>query len=457
MGQVINRIWNVATREVLLPIGDHVFGQQMMRRLRFIEQAQWWTRDRIHEHRNRLLQELVSTAAAEVPFYRDLMKSAGVEPRDIRAPEDLQRLPVVTKDMLRPAYPHAITRQTAHRTFEVSSSGSTGENFRVRSDTQTVGWHRATHMLALHWAGWRIGERHMQTGMNLQRTSDRRLKDMLLRCYYVSAFDLSNEALDRALDVLDRNRIDHLWGYPGSLYYLARRALERGWNRNLRSVVTWGDMLYPQYRETIERAFGKRVTDTYGCGEGMHIAAQCGVGNHYHIHELDVVVEFLDGDGRPVADGTPGNVVLTRLHPGPMPLIRYQVGDLAIPAAGACSCGRGSALMASIYGRDTDVIITPSGNRLIVHFFTGIIEYFHDIAQFQVVQDEPDAIILRVVPGPGYTADTARRVVEELKVRGADIDIKIELVDRIPVAPSGKRRFIISNYARSINRIAIER
>ena len=104
-------------------------------------------------------------------------------------------------------------------------------------------------MLALRWAGWQIGERHMQTGMTLDRSWDRRLKDSILRCDYVSAYELDDDHLDAALDVLDTKKIEHLWGYPGSLYFLAKRALQRGWNRPLRSLVTWGDNLFKHYRE----------------------------------------------------------------------------------------------------------------------------------------------------------------------------------------------------------------
>src|SRR5215207_8235542 len=137
-----------------------------------------------------------------------------------------------------------------------------------------------------------------------------------MRCHYVSAYDLSEPHLDQSLALLDRFKVQHLWGYPGSLYCLARRALENGWNIPLTSIVTWGDNLYPHYRKTIEQAFKARVTDTYGCGEGIQIAAQCGQGSTYHQHTLDVIVEYLDNASNPVEPGQQGNLVLTRLHPG---------------------------------------------------------------------------------------------------------------------------------------------
>src|SRR5262249_9653504 len=243
---------------------------------------------------------------------------------------------------------------------------------------------------------------------------------------------------------------EHLWGFPGSLYSLARRARAKGWNRPLRSVVTWGDNLYPHYRKFIEDVFGARITDTYGCGEGIQIAAQCGHLNTYHLHTLDVIVECLDDDGHPVPEGRPGNLILTRLHPGPMPLIRYQVGDVGILGGDRrCDCGRGYQVMESIQGRDTDVVITPSGNRLIVHFFTGVLEHFPEIESFQVVQEKSDSIILRVVPGKNFSGETADRIVATLRQRGSgNLAIDVVVVDEIPLPPSGKRRFVINKISK---------
>jgi phenylacetate-CoA ligase len=444
--------WSWAVRNILLPAGDRFFAQGMMRRLSFLEKAQWWSRQEIYEYRDRRLQKLLKVAYQEVPFYRSLFDDHGVDWRAIDKAEKLPQIPLVTKDMMRPHYPQALVRNTGLKTYEASSSGSTGKIFSVREDGETAGQYRAAFLLALEWAGWHIGEAHMQTGMTLARSRDRALKDALLRCHYISAFELADEHLDRALDLLENQRIEHLWGYPGSLYYLSRRALQRGWNRPLKTAVTWGDNLYAHYRDSIERAFGTRVFDTYGCGEGFQIAAQCGSGGNYHLHSLDIIVEFVDQDGRPVPNGEAGDIVVTRLHPGPMPLVRYRVGDVGASGfSNTCPCGRELDLLASVQGRDTDVVVTRSGNRLIVHFFTSLMSHFPEVDCFQVLQNEAGSMLLRLVPVKPGAIDPSleRRIVETLKTHGAaEIEIDLEQVEAIPTAPSGKRRFVISTVSR---------
>jgi phenylacetate-CoA ligase len=103
--------------------------------------------------------------------------------------------------------------------------------------------------------------------------------------------------------------------------------------------------------------------------------------------------------------------------------------------------------MESIQGRDTDIITTPGGNRLIVHFFTGIIEHFKQIAQFQIRQTKPDLLTICIVPGHNYSDQVGERVIMALKEKGADISMKIQVVDVIPLLPSGKRRFVINEVA----------
>lgn len=189
--------------------------------------------------------------------------------------------------------------------------------------------------------------------------------------------------------------------------------------------------------------------DTYGCGEGFQVAAQCGIENNYHLHELDTHIEFLDDQDRPAADGAVANLIVTRLHPGPMPLIRYRVGDLGVSGgAKQCRCGRGFGILESVQGRDTDVVITPGGNHLIVHFFTGLIEQFQEVDCFQVVQQEIGAMHLRLVPtAPGaIDLQVEKRIIDALRRHGAaDMRITVEQTNQIPVATSGKRRFVISS------------
>lgn len=447
MNNLSDKIYGSLLEKAVLPIGDLFLNQNIIKRLKFLRDSQYWKKEKLDEERNKLLRNLIITSYNEIPFYKELFNKAKLDPESIKNIDDLYKIPIVTKDMLRKGYPHQTTRKTGFKTHENVTSGSTGKNFVVLEDSPTEGINRAAFILMLEWAGWKIGERHFQTGMTLQRGFLKKMKDIFFRCEYASAFDLRNEVVDRYLSIIENKKIKHIWGYPGSIYYIAKRAYERGLSFGMKSVVTWGDTLEPKARKLIEEVFGKKVNDAYGCAEGIQVACQCSEYGKYHIFSLDTIVEIVDDNGEPLPKGEMGNILLTRLYPGAMPFIRYKVGDRGILGKEKCQCGRSFEILEGLRGREVDEIITPSNNKLIVHFFTGILEHFKEIDEFQVVQKSVNYLVIKVVPRGELNKETEEKIVNAIKEKGAsDMDIKIEKVSQIPMTPAGKRKFIIKDF-----------
>ena len=157
-------------------------------------------------------------------------------------------------------------------------------------------------------------------------------------------------------------------------------------------------------------------------------------------------VEILDGEGQDCLPGKLGRLVVTRLEPGPMPLIRYDSGDVASWVGGECACGRELRRISRVQGRSTDIVTTPAGDRLIVHFFTQLFELIPEIRQFQVRQEVPTRIRILYVPGRGFGSGLLDRVRREIHTQCAfPLDIDFEAVDQIPLERSNKRRFVISS------------
>ena len=128
-------------------------------------------------------------------------------------------------------------------------------------------------------------------------------------------------------------------------------------------------------------------------------------------------------------------------------MLRYEVGDVArwYPDDFVCDCGRGSRVIDSIVGRWEDYIVTPDGHqaRRLGQMFTGLPE----LKQFQVVQETPTSLLLRVAVAPSYTAEQEdllrRRVASWIS---ADLVVDFEYVDEIEPGPGGK-------YQRIVNRL----
>ncbi len=448
---------NFVLRSWLLPLADRATGQRVMHYYSAFSKAQWWSPDRLEDCQNRRLTALVQVAYRETTFYRRLFDESGLRPEHVRSEEDLRKLPVVTKDMLRAAYPAECTRPSIRRWDEQWTSGSTGRPFTVRIDRDSLSEARALMFLRSTYAGWDIGTPFMQMGMTTDRGRVKRAKDLLLRVSYVPAWNLSDEMLDGFLGIIERLRLRFVTGYAAGLHCLAQRAAEVGFNRTLAGIVSWGDNLFPQYRKAIERAFGCRVTDTYGCGEGIQVAAQCGLADGcYHVFSNHVVLQLVDTFAGANGAET-GTVILTRLNPGAMPLIRYAIGDIAVRGPGEpCPCGRGLPRLTGVEGRDSDVILTPRGNRLVVHFFTGIFELAPSVDTFQVIQEREGAILVRIVPKPSFRTADWEALKDEILRRGdQELEVEVELVKDIAPERSNKRRFVISRLDRSRRETAL--
>jgi phenylacetate-CoA ligase len=162
---------------------------------------------------------------------------------------------------------------------------------------------------------------------------------------------------------LQRHNPDYLLSFPSNLDELARMSLERGIRLpRLREVRAVGETLSQQTRLLAQQAWGVRTTDIYSAQEVGYIALQCPAGEHYHVQAEGVIVELVGEDGVPCKAGEVGRVVVTSLHNFAMPLIRYDIGDLA-QAGAPCACGRGLPVITRVHGRVRNMLTFPDGRK----------------------------------------------------------------------------------------------
>jgi phenylacetate-CoA ligase len=162
-----------------------------------------------------------------------------------------------------------------------------------------------------------------------------------------------------------------------------------------------------------------------------------------HTQPLHSVLEVVDEQGHPIEEGQEGIIVGTGLDNWAMPLIRYKVGDVAIPISKQCSCGRGYPLVERIVGRIEDYVVTPEGRYIgrLDHVFK------HDlhVVEAQLIQEELDLLLVRVVKDIGYSDKDTSEILHELRNRlGNSMRLEFEFVPRIPREPNGKFRFVVS-------------
>lgn len=444
----------------LWPALDLVNGTSIASKLDWLLDQEHVARETIRRRQEENVARVVETTRERSTFYRRLWESRP-GPRSDFAP--LDGLPVVTKRDFVGAE-DAFPLPCDGRVYTNVTSGSTGRPMTFHRSVEQESWFWALRMRIWRWAGYRPGDKYLTINLNPRLGFKKKLQDRLFRCEYLT-FNADNQDSARIVEALDCRRIAHVNGFSSSLYVLAAYMLREGLEApSVRGVTSTGDTLYPAYRETIEQAFGVPVLDYYGAGgEGVHLASQTvesravaaedNPGGRYLLHPEDALVEFLGPEG-PVAPGELGRIVVTQFHNDAMPLVRYELGDLAVPAPAdaACPSGRTLPMMERVEGRVPDLIVVPDGTFLVPHFFVVCMKPLQDVHRYQVVQREEGAMTVRLVPEANCDRNAVethvRQKVDEA-TRG-QIAITFDWTDEIPLTGAGKRRLVISDLARRL-------
>jgi phenylacetate-CoA ligase len=400
------------------------------------------------------LRELLFHTYATVPFYRESFKQVGLRPAEIRGFDDFRRLPVLTKTDLRKHWNALLSLMYRNVPLQRKrTSGSTGVSVEVRVDEASQQFKRACTLRSDEWSGWRLGEPVALVWGNpeyLRRGWRGWLRNALLeRAIYLDTLRMDEAALARFARALQRHHPTLLFGHAHSVYLFAeyvRSARVEGVQP--RGIITTAMVLHNWQRKTIEEVFGCPVTNRYGCEEVSLIACECEHHSGLHINAEGIYVEVLR-DGKPVQPGEPGSVVVTDLSNRAMPILRYQVGDVAVLADRTCPCGRGLPLLERLEGREADYVVTASGELISgISLTENFALHVPGVAQLQIIQETVRRFVFRLVPGPDFGPDSVRRIAELVAERfGPDVEHECITVDGIPQEASGKYRFCISRVA----------
>jgi phenylacetate-CoA ligase len=442
-----------------------------------------------------MLRAMLTHAYETVPYYRDQWRQIGLHPVDIDDFEDFQRVPILTKVDLRAHGRDLLSYSyTPAQLIRKKTSGSTGVSLEVFLDEESRQWKRACVLRADQWSGWRLGEPVAKVWGNPEFQSRGwrgLLRNRLLdREYYLDTLHMDEAALARFICLLRNKRPTLIFGHAHSVYLLAKylqkgrggegekgsqgeaqtKRITKEKSRHAspsfpvspspllpvrvrpKGIITTAMVLHSWQRRTIEEVFGCSVTNRYGCEEVSLIACECERHNGLHVNADSVYVEIMRPDDtgaltQPARPGESGAVVVTDLTNRAMPIIRYQVGDMAVLSDRVCPCGRGLPLLERIEGRDADYIVTPAGDLISgISLTENFALHVPGVVQFQIIQETLERFLFRLVRGPEFGPESLKRLgALAIQYFGPGIDYRCQYLQSIPPEPSGKYRFCISH------------
>lgn len=426
-----------------MPLGDIILGSTFISKLKHWRKIFSKNQAELEIIQREKLNALLIHANKNSPYYS--LQNIEKKSDPIKW---LKSFPVVGKRSFRDNVEFFITKPIDKNLVAVMSSGSTGPPSKVYFDKNELSNNRALQVIWWEWAGYSFGNSLLQTGVNMNRTLEKSIKDKLLNTRYIDAMSHEESQILTELELLQKHPKDHFVAYASSLFLFAKVALEHDIKEvKFKSVISIGEKLLPQFRESIEKAFSCKVFDTYGASEGFLIASQCTEGK-YHIMTPHVFVEILDDFDKEVKQGEIGRVVLTGLDNFTTPLIRYEVGDLAVKGSSEkCSCGLELPVLEEIIGRQTEFLLTNSGKYITVQSVVRIMKQFSEIDQFKVIQSDQDKFLFQYVSPKNKLDVREIEIIEAFEnIFGQEMNFSFEKLSVMPKAKSGKFQLIENNY-----------
>jgi len=421
---------------------------------RKLQENQWKPYRELKALQENQLRSAIASAYENVPYYRQLFRRLDLYPRDIRSIEDLEKLPVLTRETIKKNWeqfkPVNLSRI---RYFSQMTGGSTGTPFLYRLDNFERLFDGALMYRGWGYAGYEPGDRMaILAGSSLdigtRSALVTKVHEVVRNVRMLSSFDLGEDDLRKYVKILDSFRPEFLRGYASAIYFFARWISQNHIEMHgPKAVFTTAEKLYPHMREMIEGALNCEVYDGYGLNDGGISAYECPEHRGLHLDTERGIAEVVDDSDRQVTAG-PGRLLATSLSNASMPFIRYETGDMAdiLPEEAVCPCGRGYRLLREIIGRSADVLVTPSGKH--VHgWYLGIVvcEFLGDrVKEFQVVQETESRITVNIIPESTFDEGDVDRIRENIGKRGYGWEIEVRIVDSIDRTRAGKYKWVIN-------------
>ena len=418
-------------------------------RRRWLAGTQWLEKEKLRQMQLRCVKRLIAHSCETVPYYKKLMREYGLSADRIKTLDDLKSFPILSKkDVLKAAALMISAKYPRWSLHAARTGGSTGMPLIVYRDLFSIGNEHAFVRRQWDWAGISFSDKCAYLMSRVVATQQQ--KDAPIYRYYrpmreliLSTFHLSTETAKKYAEAMKRYGIRAIVGYPSAISFLAGACLESGIGLDLKAAITTSEILTPAMRETISRAFGCRVFDFYGGAERVCYIHTCERGNYHLIPEYG----FTELVPVPKTKNR-YKVVATGFWNRAMPFIRYDTQDIVARAENSCSCGRQFQVIKSIDGRQGDIIKTPSGKQLGVTLIIQLLYVIcgaESILESQVVQDQPDHIVIKFVPYRNIEKKDLDDFGNSIrKYLPCDLKFDFEKVDFVEKTNNGKVKALVS-------------
>jgi len=411
--------------------------------------------DELYELRDSHLRSIIRYAAETVPYYQNLFRAMKLNPSEIRSVEDLEGLPSLDKEMIRkdPVY-FISTTERGKNAIPFLTSGSTGLPIKICHDRYSllsnIAFGEREREVISKLCGRRFGYRVVT--ILYEGNTTKKVQNLYRQWTFIpirpEEFTLS--VSDPFEDIA--KRIDHLCpdvliGYGSYLETFFRAlALRKIYMRLPKVIVYVAEGMTTEGKSFIEEAFGIPVLSQYNAVEAFKIGFTCEERNGFHLHEDLCHVKIVDPNGKKLADGEKGEIVISNLVNHGTVLLNYRLGDVGVLSREKCRCGRTLPLLSELEGRVEDTLFLQDGRFIHPRAIWAVIKKTEGVVKYQLIQHAPQRFELRLVTVDQDTYPlVVGRILDGLRdLLGSSATIESEYVEELTPREGGKFRPVLS-------------
>lgn len=381
------------------------------------------------------------------------------ELKNINSLENISQLPILTKESLRASIKDVYTINKSQGVIS-KTGGTTGKPLEVlytKKDMQTrfafLDNFREKHGYKLGVkTAWFSGKK-LLNAKNVKKNIFWK-SDYINKVRYYSTFHIKDNYLKYYLQNLMDYKPEYFVGFPSTILEIAKYGIRNEIifpKNQIKAVFPTAETVTKDMRVIIEDYFHTIIADQYASSEGAPFIFEC-KNRNLHIEMQSGVFEVLDDDNQPAKEG---RLVITSFSTHGTPLIRYDIGDrIKLSENKKCNCGNNNPLVDEIIGRVSDYIYSPEIGKINLGNISNTLKGVSGIKKFQVVQDNINEIIIKIVIVENEFSDKEKRKFLDNWIDrvGVNMSIKIKIAKSIPSEKSGKFRIAINNIKTSIEK-----
>lgn len=441
-------------RRFAYPVAKHIdsrMDKRVKEAIEILDFGEKASLEELQSFRLKALQALIHYVYESVPYYREKFSKQGIYPDQIQEIEDIEKLPVLTKDDIRTAGNLLRSTKLHEMKYIITrSGGTTGEPIASYVDrrAQALGTYAAQR--GLEWMGWKPGIPVVTLfGGSLSRpikpTLRDRLRDYSLGTVFLPAFELKKESAYEYLELISKNSPCIIKGYASALYNLALYAEEVDYRPNsIISIFSTAEYLPDQWAYKISTIFGCPVKCYYGCGEINSLGFQVEQFGPYIVPDEHVIVESIKNK----LGNSEGNksLLVTSLFNYAQPLIRYQLGDIGeVSLPGRLHPTRST--ITNLIGRSSDMFVRKDGTTVSPSIAPHIISKINlPVIKYQFIQKDLRNIHFLYDPETYDLSDAEKNEVTSILRTHISDDINLRFIktNEFVLSKNGKYRIVIS-------------